>query len=64
MLFRSQVWVVDKDNLTLSLKDVQVEDFAKDKLKVHGLSNGDIVVIAGVHKLREGTKVRLAEEQS
>ena len=58
-----QVWVVDKDNLTLSLKDVQVEDFAKDKLKVHGLSNGDIVVIAGVHKLREGTKVRLAEEQ-
>lgn len=60
---KPQVWIVDKDNLTLSLKDVQVEDFAKDKLKVHGLSNGDIVVIAGVHKLREDTKVRLAEEQ-
>ena len=60
---KPQVWIVDKDNLTLSLKDVQVEDFAKDKLKVRGLSNGDIVVIAGVHKLREDTKVRLAEEQ-
>lgn len=58
-----QVWLVDKDSLTLSLQPVQVEDFAKDKLKVHGLKNGDIVVTAGVHKLREGTKVRLAEEQ-
>ena len=58
-----QVWIVSKDDLTLSLKSVQIEDFAKDKVKVHGLSNGDIVVIAGVHKLRENTKVRLAEEQ-
>lgn len=58
-----QVWIVDKDALTLSLKAVQVEDFAKDKVKVRGLSDGDIVVTAGVHKLRENTKVRLAEEQ-
>ena len=56
------VWLVDKDNLTLSLKPVQVESFGKDQVRVQGLSQGDIVVTAGVHKLREGTKVRLAED--
>lgn len=53
------VWVVDSDAMTLSLKEVQVEDFDKNQLKVHGLKDGDVVVVAGVHKLHEGTKVRL-----
>lgn len=57
----AQVWLVDKDSLTLSLQTVQVEDFSANELKVHGLKDGDIVVTAGVHKLREGTKVRLTE---
>ncbi len=56
------VWLVDKNNLALSLKPVQVESFGKDQVRVQGLSQGDIVVTAGVHKLREGTKVRLAED--
>ncbi len=56
------VWLVNKDALTLSLKPVQVESFGKDQVRVQGLSQGDIVVTAGVHKLREGTKVRLAED--
>lgn len=54
------VWVVDANAMTLSLKAVQIEDFDKNQLKVRGLSNGDIVVTAGVHKLHEGVKVRLA----
>ncbi len=57
-----QVWVVGDDN-TLSLKTVQVEAFGDDRVKVKGLRDGDIVVTAGVHKLREGQQVRLAEGQ-
>lgn len=56
------VWLVDKDSLTLSLKPVRVEGFGKEQVQVYGLAQGDIVVTAGVHKLREGTKVRLAED--
>ena len=56
------VWVVDANAMTLSLKEVQVEDFDKNQLKVHGLNDGDIVVVAGVHKLHEGTKVRLTND--
>ena len=59
---KPNVWLVDKDALTLSLKPVQVESFGKDQVQVLGLSQGDIVVTAGVHKLREGTRVRLAED--
>lgn len=57
------VWVVNPDDMTLSLQQVEVADFTQDKLKVKGLKSGDIVVTAGVHKLREGTKVRLAEAE-
>ena len=57
------VWLVNPEDMTLSLKPVQVEDFSRDKLKVTGLKTGDIVVTAGVHKLREGILVRLAEAE-
>ena len=33
-----------------------------NKLKVTGLADGDIVVTAGVHKVMEGQKVRLSED--
>ena len=56
------VWVVDSSAMTLSLREVQVEDFDQNQLKVHGLNDGDIVVVAGVHKLHEGTKVRLTND--
>lgn len=52
-----QVWVVGKDK-TLSLKNVSVETFGDNSVKVKGLQKGDIVVTAGVHKLRAGEKVR------
>lgn len=59
-----QVWLVDKDDMTLKLKKVQIEPAQDNTVKVTGLENGDIVVTAGVHKLREGTKVRLMDGES
>lgn len=56
-----QVWVVGKDK-TLSLKNVSVETFGDNSVKVTGLQKGDIVVTAGVHKLRAGEKVRIEGE--
>lgn len=56
-----QVWVVGEDK-TLSLKDVTVQDFGDNSVKVTGLNRGDIVVTAGVHQLREGQKVRVEGE--
>ena len=56
-----QVWVVGKDK-TLSLKDVTVQDFGDNTVKVTGLSRGDVVVTAGVHMLSEGQKVRVEGE--
>lgn len=55
-----QVWIV-KDN-KVELKNISVADFEKNSVKVHGLSAGDVVVVAGVNKLREGQEVRTTEE--
>ena len=55
-----QVWIVDEDSHTLSLQAVSVEAFGDNQVKVKGLKDGDLVVTAGVHKLREGLKVRLS----
>ena len=52
-----QVWVVTDDD-TVTLKDVTVEEFNGDQVIVHGLQPTDLVVTAGVHKLREGQSVR------
>lgn len=53
------VWVVQND--VVSLRPVQVVAFGKTAVKVTGgLKPGDVIVTAGVHKLREGQKVRLA----
>lgn len=55
-----QVWVV-KDN-KVELKNISATDFDKNSVKVRGLSAGDVVVVAGIHKLREGLEVRIGEE--
>jgi multidrug efflux pump subunit AcrA (membrane-fusion protein) len=52
-----QVWVVGADN-TVSLKPVEVRDFSDNQVIVHGLDPSDVVVTAGVHKLRQGQLVR------
>lgn len=52
-----KVWIV-KDN-TLSLSPIQTGDFGNGSIQVTGgLQAGDTIVIAGVHKLREGQKVK------
>lgn len=52
------VWVVSGD--TVHLQPVQVGQFGQSDLQVlGGLNPGDTIVTAGVHKLREGQKVRI-----
>ena len=53
------VWVVN--NEIVSLKSIKVGEFGNAKIQVlSGLTPGETIVTAGVHKLREGQKVRLA----
>lgn len=58
-----KVWVVGS-NHTLSLKDVTVSDFGDNTVKVSGLSQGDVVVTAGVHMLTEGETVRTERDDA
>ena len=56
------VWVVDGAKSTVALKPVVVSRYETDRVVVsEGLAKGDIVVTAGVNRLRESQKVRLAE---
>lgn len=56
------VWVVDPATATVKLRPVVISRFETDKVVVgEGLLKGDIVVTAGVNRLREDQKVRLAE---
>lgn len=54
-----QVWVVEEG--VVHLRAVTVEAFGDNQVKVtSGLADGETIVVAGVHKLREGQSVRLA----
>jgi RND family efflux transporter MFP subunit len=57
----SSVWIYNPDSQTVALKQIEVSEIRNDGLIVvsEGLSAGEIVVTAGVHKLYEGEKVRL-----
>jgi RND family efflux transporter MFP subunit len=60
---KAAVWVVDPGTRTVKLVPVIVGEYLEDKVAIaSGLNKGDIVVRAGVHKLFEGEKVRLAGE--
>ena len=52
----AQVWIVDDGKV--SLKKIEVVAFADNNVQIRGLNAGDIVVVAGVHKLRDGQTVR------
>jgi RND family efflux transporter MFP subunit len=57
---RPAVWVVDPDAMTVSLRTVEVGQFALDSVAIaSGLEEGELVVTAGVQVLRPGQKVRL-----
>jgi multidrug efflux system membrane fusion protein len=59
------VWRVDPATKRVSAVPVQVARYFEDKVAVSsGLSDGDIVVRAGVHKLFEGEPVRVLDPQS
>ncbi len=56
------VWIYDKGSSTVKLRPVEVARFETDKVIVSdGLAKGEIVVTAGVNRLREGQQVRLIE---
>jgi len=59
---KPQVWVVDKEKLTVSRREVQVLSWGTDRVRVSGLKPEDIVVTAGAHKLHDGETVRLGAE--
>jgi len=64
-LGKPAVWVVDTAAVTVALKDVTVARYETDRVILSGgLTKGEIVVTAGVNRLREGQKVRLAEATS
>jgi RND family efflux transporter MFP subunit len=59
---QTAVWVVDAATGVVSLKPVVVSRYETDRVILSsGLAKGDVVVTAGVNRLREGQKVRLAE---
>ena len=53
----AQVWLVDGGKV--SLRKVEVIAFDDNNVQVLGLKAGDKVVVAGVHKLRDGQEVRV-----
>jgi RND family efflux transporter MFP subunit len=56
------VWVFDAASGTVGLKPVSIARFETDRVVVgEGLARGDIVVTAGVNRLRAGQKVRLMD---
>src|SRR5208282_3934814 len=57
---RPAVWVVDPQNHTVSLRDVEVLRYDPATVVIsQGLETGALVVTAGVQTLRPGQKVRL-----
>ena len=56
------VWVVDPSTSQVRMKPVTVGQFREDGVSITGgLAAGDVVVTAGVHKLRAGQAVRIAD---
>jgi RND family efflux transporter MFP subunit len=59
------VWVVDPVSHAVGLKPVTVARYETDRVVVsEGLMRGDVVVTAGVNRLRENQKVKIAQESA
>jgi len=59
------VWVVDRERMTVALRQVELLRHEPASIVVgKGLEAGELVVTAGVHALRPGQKVLLAETRS
>ncbi len=58
---RPAVWLVGAD-ATVSLRPVEVARYGSDAVELaSGLAAGERIVVAGVHKLAPGEKIRIAE---
>jgi multidrug efflux pump subunit AcrA (membrane-fusion protein) len=58
------VWVVDRANMTVKQQQVRVGGAeGNDVVLTGGLSAGETIVVAGVHLLTPGQKVRLYAER-
>ena len=55
----AQVWLVNDGIVTL--KKIEVAAFDDNAVQVRGLNAGDVVVVAGVQKLRDGQTVRTGD---
>ena len=56
------VWIVDPKTSKVRLRDVTVGHYREDGVTITaGLAAGDVVVTAGVHKLRSDQQVRVAQ---
>lgn len=59
------IWIYNPETSTVALKTVTIDRYEAESVIIgDGLVKGDIAVTAGVHLLREGQKVRLAEGAS
>lgn len=56
------VWLITND--TVSLQAITIKNFVNDQAEVIGLTPGDVIVTAGVHKLIPGQKVFSNKELS
>ncbi|PCI29237.1 MAG: hypothetical protein COB67_04440 [SAR324 cluster bacterium] len=57
------VWLYSPDSGTVTKQVVQIGSFQNDRVEIiEGLNNGDLLIVAGVHKIREGMKVRLLKQ--
>jgi len=57
------VWVYQAATTSVALKPVVVARYEADRVVIsEGLAKGEVVVTAGVNRLREGQKVRLTQE--
>lgn len=53
------IWVVDRETSTVSRREVKVGKLAVQGIEIlEGVQPGDMVVVRGVHRLKDGLKVR------
>ena len=58
---KTWIWLIDEKTLTVSKKEVTTGKLTDSGIEViTGLHEGDVIVIAGVHYLKEGQQVRIS----
>jgi multidrug efflux system membrane fusion protein len=59
---QQQVWLIDEANSTVKAMPVQLGTALPDeRVSIEGLKPGQLIVSAGVQRLKEGQTVRLSE---